>query len=135
MVHHDTDLYDLLIRAGTKSVVIHTTRNHPFWDATAHRWVKAGALRYGTHLRTRAGGYATVTEGWTPPRSTGSMWDLTIPGDHDFYIDTIAAAILVHNCTAAAGLSRDAKGRFGSTMTLMAWVGNLSKLKSAKFEA
>jgi hypothetical protein len=27
------------------------------------------------------------------------MWDLTIPGDHDFYIDTIAAPVLVHNCS------------------------------------
>jgi hypothetical protein len=28
------------------------------------------------------------------------MWDLAIPGgnDHDFYIVTIAAAVLVHNC-------------------------------------
>jgi hypothetical protein len=28
------------------------------------------------------------------------MWDLTVPGnnDHDFYIQVIAAAILVHNC-------------------------------------
>jgi hypothetical protein len=28
------------------------------------------------------------------------MWDLTIPGndDHDFYIDTTAAEVLVHNC-------------------------------------
>jgi hypothetical protein len=27
------------------------------------------------------------------------MWDLTIPGDHDFYIDTAAAEVLVHDCT------------------------------------
>jgi hypothetical protein len=29
------------------------------------------------------------------------MWDLTVPGndDHDFYIDTIAATVLVHNCS------------------------------------
>jgi hypothetical protein len=28
------------------------------------------------------------------------MWDLTVPGnnDHDFYIDTTAAPVLVHNC-------------------------------------
>ncbi len=26
------------------------------------------------------------------------MWDLTIPGDHDLYIDTTAADLLVHNC-------------------------------------
>lgn len=28
------------------------------------------------------------------------MWDLTVPGgnDHDFYIDTTSADVLVHNC-------------------------------------
>jgi hypothetical protein len=28
------------------------------------------------------------------------MWDLTVPGgnDHDFYIDTTIATVLVHNC-------------------------------------
>jgi hypothetical protein len=30
------------------------------------------------------------------------MWDLTIPGDHDFYIQATATAILVHNCGSAA---------------------------------
>jgi hypothetical protein len=40
------------------------------------------------------------------------MWDLTIPGNHDFYIATTAADILVHNC--AASLPRDAQGRFSS---------------------
>jgi hypothetical protein len=27
------------------------------------------------------------------------MWDLTIPGNHDFYIATTAADVLVHNCS------------------------------------
>jgi len=27
------------------------------------------------------------------------MWDLTIPGDHDFYIQAAATGVLVHNCT------------------------------------
>lgn len=33
------------------------------------------------------------------------MWDLTVPrnNDHDFYIDTVAAAILVHNCQVEYG--------------------------------
>ncbi len=26
------------------------------------------------------------------------MWDLTVAGDHDFYVDTVASAVLVHNC-------------------------------------
>jgi hypothetical protein len=34
------------------------------------------------------------------------MWALTIPGDHDFYIDTIAAPVLVHNCNDSDSLSQ-----------------------------
>ncbi len=60
LVHHDTNLYDLRIRAGDRAAVIDTTSNHPFWDATTRRWVKAAALKYGTHLRTPTGGTATV---------------------------------------------------------------------------
>ena len=68
LVNHDADLYDLQVRAGNRIAVIHTTSNHPFWDKTARRWVKAGALRYGMHLRTPTGSYATVVRGW-PPKS------------------------------------------------------------------
>jgi hypothetical protein len=34
-----------------------------------------------------------------PKAATGRMWDLTIPGnnDHNFYIDVVSAAVLVHN--------------------------------------
>ena len=98
MIHQDTNLYDLKIKARGRTAVIDTTSNHPFWDATTHRWAKAAALKYGTRLRTPAGGTATVLGGYTPPDRTGWMWDLTIPGDHDFYIDTTAADVLVHNC-------------------------------------
>lgn len=34
------------------------------------------------------------------------MWDLTIPGDHDFYIATTAADVLVHNCGDLESMSR-----------------------------
>jgi hypothetical protein len=108
LVHHDTDLYDLKVRNHGKTAVIDTTSNHLFWVPATRgdsgRWVKAGALRYGTHLRTPSGSdTATVLGGWIPRQSSGWMWDLTVPGnnDHDFYIDTYAAATLVHNCTTA----------------------------------
>jgi hypothetical protein len=104
LVHHDTNRYDLTVRAHGRTAVIHTTSNHPFWDATTHRWVKACALRYGTHLRTPAGGAATVLGGHAPRDRSGWMWDLTIPGNHDFYIATIAADILVHNCGKNQGI-------------------------------
>ncbi|MGH3236279.1 MAG: hypothetical protein ACRDOH_24090 [Streptosporangiaceae bacterium] len=38
------------------------------------------------------------------------MWDLTIPGDHDFYIDTTAAPVLVHNCNGGVYTLRDEAG-------------------------
>ena len=104
LVHHDTNLYDLTVRARGRTAVIHTTSNHPFWDVTTHRWVKAGALRYGTHLRTPAGGTATALGGHAPRDRSGWMWDLTIPGNHDFYIATAAADILVHNCDKNQGV-------------------------------
>jgi hypothetical protein len=110
LVHHDSDLYDLKIRAGTKTSVIDTTSSHLFFvpgtgtGGHGGRWVKAGALKYGTHLRTPGGSdTATVAGGWVPSQRDGWMWDLTIPGnnDHDFYIDTNAAPILVHNVGGA----------------------------------
>jgi hypothetical protein len=104
LVHHDTNLYDLTVRANGRTAVIDTTSNHPFWDATTRRWVKAAGLKYGTHLRTPYGTTATVVGGYTPEVTVGWMWDLTIPGDHDFYIDTTAAPILVHNCSKRRGV-------------------------------
>ena len=105
LVHHDTNRYDLTLRARGRTAVIRTTSNHPFWDVTTGRWVRAGALRYGTHLRTPAGGTATVLGGHAPRHRSGWMWDLTIPGNHDFYIATTAADILVHNCAGPVTLS------------------------------
>lgn len=99
MVKRDTNRYDPTIRTRHRTAVIGTTRNHLFWDLTRHQWVKAGALRYGDHLRAANGASVTVIGGRTPADAVGWMWDLTIPGDHDFYIDTAAALVLVHNCT------------------------------------
>jgi hypothetical protein len=101
MVHHDTDLYDLAIKAKQRTTIIHTTRHHLFFDETSHLWVEAARINYGDLLRSPAGVIATVTGGHTPESTGGWMWDLSVPGgnDHDFYIVTITAAVLVHNCS------------------------------------
>ncbi|HEY6312254.1 MAG TPA: RHS repeat-associated core domain-containing protein [Streptosporangiaceae bacterium] len=108
LVHHDTDLYDLRVRTGGQTAVIDTTRSHLFWDQDTRRWVKAGALKYGTHLRTPAGGTATVLGGYTPRHHDGWMWDLTVTPSHDFYIDTADTAILVHNISGCDESPADA---------------------------
>jgi hypothetical protein len=100
LVHHDTDRYDLTVKTAQGSAVIDTTRNHLFWDVTQDKWVRAGKLKYGDTLRTSNGATVTAAGGHAPKQRTGWMWDISVPGsnDHDFYIDTTIATILVHNC-------------------------------------
>lgn len=107
LVHHDTNRYDLTIKTDSGTAVIQTTRTHLFWDQDTKRWVKAGALKYGTHLRTSSGSTATVTAGGTPKAASGWMWDLTVTSDHDFYVQAADADALVHNCPIAGGAATD----------------------------
>jgi hypothetical protein len=108
LVRHDTDLYDLKIKADGRTAVIGTTSNHPFWvpNSGGHggRWVKAGALRYGNRLRgPGSSSSSVVVGGWVSRQSAGWMWDLTVPGDndHDFYIGTAVSQVLVHNASCS----------------------------------
>ena len=101
LVHHDTNRYDLRVKTAHGTAVINTTRNHLFWDVTTRSWVRAGALKYGSHLRTPSGGPATVLGGNNPGDRSGWMWDLTVTRDHDFYVATGSTAVLVHNCSVA----------------------------------
>jgi len=100
LLHHDTDRYDLTVKTAHGGAVIRTTAGHLFWDQTTGRWTKAASLKYGDYLRTSDGTIATVADGYVPASGSGWMWDLSVPGgdDHDFYIDTTIATILVHNC-------------------------------------
>jgi len=38
------------------------------------------------------------------------MWDLTVPGDHDFYVMAGDTPVLVHNCTTEEAAPTPAKG-------------------------
>jgi RHS repeat-associated protein len=100
LLHHDTDLYNLRIKVGNKTAVIHTTSNHLFWDPYPHQgWIPANHLKPGMYLKTPDGQSAVVVGGSTPAVHDGWMWDLTVPGnnDHDFYVAVAATAVLVHN--------------------------------------
>jgi hypothetical protein len=103
LVHHDTDLYDLEVRVGHATAVIGTTAGHLFFDQTTHRWTRAAALRRGDRLRTPGGRLALVITGITPKVTTGYMWDLTVLGDHDFYVGVASGSLLVHNCPPGSG--------------------------------
>ncbi len=64
-----------------------------------YKWVPAAIFRKGEALKTPSGQRAVAWGGKVPANRDGWMWDLTIQGDHDFYVDTTVAAVLVHNCT------------------------------------
>jgi len=84
--------------------VIHTTASRLFWDLQARKWVKAANLRKGERRRTANGQLAVAVSGHIPARHDGWMWDLTVQGDHDFYVQPVAGgsasgagmAMLVH---------------------------------------
>jgi large repetitive protein len=99
LVHYDTDLYDLTVKSGGHTEVIHTTSNHLFWDPSLKQWIPANHLKKDEHLRTPDGTTAVADRGTTPKVHDGWMWDLTVPGnnDHDFYVVATTAAVLVHN--------------------------------------
>jgi hypothetical protein len=42
--------------------------------------------------------------------TTGWMWDLTIPTDHDFYIHAATSAVLVHNCGTNSAAEDEVSG-------------------------
>jgi len=103
LVHHDTNRYDLKVKTAHGTAVIHTTSTHLFWDPGVKRWVKAASLAQGAKLWAPGGTMATVLGGYGPRVRTGWMWDLTVAGDHDFYIQAAFSAVLVHNCAAPGG--------------------------------
>jgi hypothetical protein len=98
-VHRDTNLYNLTVKTGTGTEVIHTTASHQFWDPYQHQWIASNKLSKGEHLLTANGTVAIADGGTTPKAHDGWMWDLTVPGnnDHDFYVAAGRTAVLVHN--------------------------------------
>ena len=99
LVHHDTNRYNLTVKTGHhQTAVIHTTTTHLFWNPLARQWVMAVALGNGSKLRTPADGPANVLGGYAPKDRAGWMWDLTVHGDHDFYIE--AATVMSLSTTA-----------------------------------
>jgi hypothetical protein len=72
-------------------------------DPYLDRRIPANHLTKGQHLKTPNGTLATADGGSVPADHVGWVWDLTVPGnnDHDFYIETVTGAVLVHNASSA----------------------------------
>jgi len=94
----DTQLTDLTLVGGPSSrSILHTTAEHPFYNASTDAWTDAGRLVVGDHLYTADGQSITVAEVRTFTGST-TMYNLTVAVDHTYYVLAGTTPVLVHNC-------------------------------------
>jgi hypothetical protein len=100
-VDHDLVKVKVKDRNGETSF-FNTTRHHPFWDATDRKWVDAGNLHAGHHLRATLGAVALTVTAVDVVHGSREMRDLTVAHIHAYYVVAGAAPVLVHNCGEAA---------------------------------
>lgn len=121
LVDHDTDLLDLTItNPADVTSVVHTTAKHPFHSTARAQtassevselaattggalrpgaeWVDAKDLRPSDRLTTPFRDSVAHVAGSTPVFGTADMWDLAVANTHAFFVATVTAAVLVHNC-------------------------------------
>jgi RHS repeat-associated protein len=94
--NQDTDLTDLTITADGHTNIIHTTTQHPFWDATTRNWTVAGRLGIGDHLLTDNASIAIVA-GIRSWNAQHEMRNLTVETLHTYYVIAGTTPVLVHN--------------------------------------
>jgi RHS repeat-associated protein len=119
-VNLDTDLTDVTVSetpapAGDKSptgegegdhatrgppTVLHTTANHPFWDATTRSWVDAAELVPGQSTLIGPKGQVRYVAAVSTYVGAKSMRDLTVADIHTYYAVAGDAPVLVHNTGA-----------------------------------
>ncbi|WP_189129998.1 polymorphic toxin-type HINT domain-containing protein [Wenjunlia tyrosinilytica] len=92
----DKSFVKLTVAHAGKNASIVTTRHHPFWSVSRHKWVDAGDLAPGTTLRTDKGATAVVRRvgGLDTHRRT---YNLTVAELHTYYVLAGQTPVLVHN--------------------------------------
>ena len=104
LVNRDHDLADVTVRGEDgKSSTLHTTTNHPFYDATTHSWTPAGKLKPGHTLLTDKSQRVTVLASHTT-QGSANRFNLTVHQLHTYYVLAGATPVLVHNTCSGANL-------------------------------
>jgi hypothetical protein len=113
-VKRDTDLVDVVVEAPEgKPATLHTTDNHPFWDATDRAWVLAENLVVGHDLETATGSRVHVVA-VHKTNGAADRFSLTVAQLHTYYVLAGATPVLVHNCNGdTPGLLSDSHQPIG----------------------
>lgn len=77
---------------------ITSTRHHPYWNESTHRWTNAADLHAGDTLRTADGNMATVSYVRSYRTAPRLAYDLTVSNLHTYYVLAGSTPVLVHNC-------------------------------------
>ncbi|WP_412740890.1 polymorphic toxin-type HINT domain-containing protein [Krasilnikovia sp. MM14-A1259] len=94
----DTKFADVVIRRQYGGIaIIHTTRDHLFWDQENRRWTEAGRLKPGTLLLGSRETDRVKVIAVTTFAGYRTMYDLTVDELHTFYVSAGRTAVLVHN--------------------------------------
>ncbi|MEV4121745.1 polymorphic toxin-type HINT domain-containing protein [Micromonospora sp. NPDC049645] len=101
-VNQDRALTDVQVReVGGATVTVHTTQEHPFWDATRQDWIPATRLGVGDRLYSDVGTGPSVTN-VTSFSGSRMMYNLSIAEVPTYYILAGSTQVLVHNAPPSA---------------------------------
>jgi RHS repeat-associated protein len=90
-------------QAGSKSSTLTATEGHPFWLPDAGVWVTAGQLKAGEWLQTASGTWVLITAVEHHKRHQ-RVHNLTVEGQHTYYVIAGDTPVLVHNSNGQCGL-------------------------------
>jgi len=96
LIIHD----DVLVPLTVDGKKVTTTKNHPFWNDTTHRWQPAGELGAGAKLLTPTGARATVDSLDFSEGYLGRAYNLTVSDLHTYYVLAGTTPVLVHNSSS-----------------------------------
>ncbi|MGW1795484.1 golvesin C-terminal-like domain-containing protein [Streptomyces sp. NPDC001984] len=83
-------------QGNAKPSEITSTDEHLYWLPDFGKWLKAGELKPGMWLQTSAGTWVQITAVDEAHRSQ-RVYNLTVDGQHDFYVQAGGVDVLVHN--------------------------------------
>ena len=97
----DRQFTDVTVHTATGDATITSTQHHPFWDATAKKFVDAADLKPGDELREPDGDLVAVVS-VVSYLGLRTAFNLTVDDLHTYYVMVDGVAVLVHNSCGTA---------------------------------
>lgn len=139
VVKHLTEqLHEIRVQSasyGSAGGTVRATAEHPFW-VDGKGWVAAADLRSGMQLVTPQHETVTVT-GVEAQATFCTTWNLSVGGDHSYYVKAAGLPVLVHNTNPGPRVFivyevKLPNGKYYVGRASIAWDGQLNVKKAAQ---